>query len=43
LEGIKCVVVVPEEGKIRRIVDDDRGTRGIDAYLKTLRSEINVI
>lgn len=39
LENVKCVVVVPEEGKIRRIVDDDRGgMRGMDAYLKTLQN-----
>lgn len=39
LENVKCVVVVPEEGKIRRIVDDDRGgMQGMDAYLKTLQN-----
>ena len=37
LEGVKCVVVVPEEGKVRRIVDNDRdGMKGMDAYLSTL-------
>jgi len=38
LGEVRCVVIVPEEGKIRRIVDDDRGgTRGMDAYLKTFQ------
>ena len=37
LENVKCVVVIPEEGKIRRIVDDG-GMYGMDAYLKTLQS-----
>jgi ATP-binding cassette, subfamily F, member 3 len=36
-ENIKCVVVVPEEGKVRRIVDDG-GMFGMDAYLKTMES-----
>jgi ATPase subunit of ABC transporter with duplicated ATPase domains len=39
LEGVKCVVVVPEEGKVRRIVDDDRGgMQGMDAYLRSLHN-----
>jgi len=37
LDDVKCVVIVPEEGKIRRIYDDDRGIKGMDAYLKTLK------
>jgi len=39
LENVRCVVVVPEEGKVRRIIDDDRGgMQGMDAYLKTLQN-----
>merc|ERR1712070_340211 len=39
LEGVKCVVVVPEEGKVRRIVDDEKaGMRGMDFYLSSLQS-----
>lgn len=38
LEGVRCVVIIPEEGKVRRIVDDDRGgMKGMDAYLKSLQ------
>lgn len=40
LEDVKCVVVIPEEGKIRRIVDDDRGgMQGMDAYLKKIKMQ----
>ncbi len=39
LEGVNCVVVVPEEGKVRRIVDDERsGMRGMDSYLSSIQS-----
>ena len=39
LEGLKCVVVVPEEGKVQRIVDDERGgMQGMDAYLSSLQN-----
>jgi len=39
LENIRCVVVVPEEGKVRRIVDDDRcNMHGMDAYLSRLHN-----
>jgi ATPase subunit of ABC transporter with duplicated ATPase domains len=42
LEGVKCVVVVPEEGKVRRIIYDDRGgMQGMDAYLNTLYNKNN--
>ncbi|VEU34507.1 unnamed protein product [Pseudo-nitzschia multistriata] len=42
LERVKCLVIMPEEGKIRRIIDDDRGgMRGMDAYLKTLSRSID--
>eukprot|EP00536_Pseudo-nitzschia_multiseries_P016249 jgi/Psemu1/292441/fgenesh1_pg.1055_\ len=35
-EDVRCVVIVPEEGKIRRIVEDDRsGVQGIDVYLES--------
>lgn len=37
LENVRCVVIIPEEGKIRRIVDDE-GMFGMDTYLKTLQS-----
>jgi ATPase subunit of ABC transporter with duplicated ATPase domains len=36
LDNVKCVVIVPEEGKIRRILADE-GMFGMDAYLKTLQ------
>jgi len=35
LEDVKCFVIVPEEGKLRRIVSGE-GLQGMDAYLKTL-------
>ena len=31
LEDVKCVVIMPEEGKVRRLEG------GIDAYLKSFR------
>jgi ATPase subunit of ABC transporter with duplicated ATPase domains len=34
---VKCFVVVPEEGKLRRIVDNGADGGGMDAYLKTLK------
>lgn len=36
LEDVKCVVIVPEEGKVRRIVSE-KGMGSMDSYLKSLR------
>lgn len=36
MEDVQCVVIVPEEGKLRRILADE-GMFGMDAYLKTMQ------